>query len=243
MVAEYILQTEAFEGPLELLLTLVEKRKLLINDIALADVADDFLNFVKQHPEFPVNETAQFVLVGSTLLLIKSKSLLPNLFFTTEEEESMEDLAVRLKQLQVYKRIAEQLRKKYGPATVLGRKCVVRTETVFAPDATMTVDYMRTAIRTVLRQLPKFSSDVPQTTVQKVVSLEHMMDHLTERVNKSMSVSFREATYGEPEKVNVIVTFLAMLELVRNGVIRVEQQVRHGDIQMHTDSVHTPHYA
>ena len=81
----YTVKTEIFEGPLDLLLTLVEKRKLFINDISLSQVADDYVLHIKQYSEFPVGEVANFVLVASVLVLIKSKSLLPKLDLTQEE--------------------------------------------------------------------------------------------------------------------------------------------------------------
>ena len=79
------IKTEAFEGPLDLLLALIEKRKLFISDISLAEVADDFIEYIKTFDEFPVDMTANFILIASTLLLIKSKSLLPSMTLTSEE--------------------------------------------------------------------------------------------------------------------------------------------------------------
>jgi segregation and condensation protein A len=64
----------------------VEKRKLFINDISLAKVTDDFISHIQQFEKLPMGESAQFILVASTLLLIKSRSLLPALKFTEEEE-------------------------------------------------------------------------------------------------------------------------------------------------------------
>ena len=97
MDESYIVNTGAFQGPLELLLSLIEKRKLFISDISLSEVTDDFINHVKNTSDFPMSQSAHFVLIASTLLLIKSKSLLPTLEFTEEETESMEDLERRLK--------------------------------------------------------------------------------------------------------------------------------------------------
>ena len=73
----FSIPTASFEGPLELLVELIEKRKLLVNDVSLALVTDEYMKYVREFEEHPIGETAQFVLVASTLLLIKSKSLLP----------------------------------------------------------------------------------------------------------------------------------------------------------------------
>jgi len=242
-VEPYHIHTEVFEGPLDVLLTLIEKRKLLINDIALAEVADDFLKFLERHQDFPVAETAQFVLIGSTLLLIKSKSLLPVLSLTEEEQTSIEDLQQRLKLLDTYKALARTLLAQYQVQPLFSRRRRLRRTPTFSPDSSMTIDNLHGSIRTVLANLPELKPTLAQATVEKVVSLEEMMSRLSDRINASMQVSFREFSGLAPEgKVNVIVSFLAMLELVRQGVIRVEQSAHFGEITMHADNVGLPHY-
>ena len=85
MNTTFKIKTEAFEGPLDLLLNLIEKRKLFINDISISKVADDYIAYIKNLNKFPIRESANFILIASTLLLIKSISLLPNLHLSEEE--------------------------------------------------------------------------------------------------------------------------------------------------------------
>jgi hypothetical protein len=92
MDSEFQVKTHIFEGPLDTLLSLIEKRKLFINDISLAQVADDYISYVKSLNDFPIADSAHFILIASTLVLIKSKSLLPTLTLSEEEESSIEDL-------------------------------------------------------------------------------------------------------------------------------------------------------
>lgn len=239
----YRIRTKAFDGPLDLLLSLIEKRKLLINDIALSEVTDDYLKHIEQYPRLPIAETAQFVLVGSTLLLIKSKSLLPVLSLTQEEQSSIEDLEHRLKLLDRYKTISRTLLEVFGVRFLYSRKHSSRKRPEFSPLENMTVDRIAVSMEQVLQNIPKGKPELPKTVVQKVVSLEEMMDTLSARINKSMKVSFRQFSSDVPGgKLNVIVSFLAMLELVRQGVIRVEQESRFDDIHMHADTVGVPRY-
>lgn len=238
----YTLQTQVFEGPLELLLALIEKRKLLINDIALSEVADDYLAYVEQHQEFPLAETARFVLVGSTLLLIKSKSLLPQLSLTSEEQESVEDLSHRLKLLECYKRTALVLDGSFGATPLYSRRRRQVPHRGFAPDTSTHAASLLAAVQDVVNHLPQSKPPLPRTTVAKVVSIEEMMQSLTKRINARMDVSFREAAGDGAHKVNVIVTFLAMLELVRQGLVRVEQSSAFADIRMRSDEVGVPRY-
>ena len=92
----YKIKLDGFEGPFDLLLDLIEKRKLHINDISLSKVTDDYISHVKSIQHFPIALSANFILIASTLLLIKSKSLLPALQLTEEEQMSIEDLENRL---------------------------------------------------------------------------------------------------------------------------------------------------
>ena len=240
----YQIRTKVFDGPLDLLLTLIEKRKLLINDIALAEVADDYLKHLERYPELPVAETAQFVLVGSTLLLIKSKSLLPVLMLTQEEQGSIEDLEHRLKLLDAYRRVAKHISTAYATQRAYSR--IVKRHSKkpeFSPIPNLSVEDLAMSLKFALNSVPKGKPEIPKTLVKKVISLEDMMETLSERINASMKVSFRQFSSDVPGgKLNVIVSFLAMLELVRQGVIRVEQEARFSDIEMHADSVGVPRY-
>lgn len=239
----YHIRTEGFEGPLDLLLSLIEKRKLLINDISLAEVTDDYLKHLEDQEKLPVAQTAQFVLVGSTLLLIKSKSLLPVLQLTNEEQDSIEDLEKRLKLYDKYKKIARSLADVYGKQPLYARNKIRRRSVEFAPNKNMTQDSMLLSIQSVVQNLPKVAPKLPKAMVEKVISLEEMMDQLSARINSSIQISFREFSSNVPGgKMNVIVSFLAMLELVRQGIVRVEQQSEFSDIHMHADNVGMPRY-
>ena len=92
MKSSFTIQAAAFQGPLETLLNLIEERKLSVSEVSLAEVCDAYLAYVEKLPELPLGETAQFILVASTLLLIKSRTLLPMLSLSEEEKESAEKL-------------------------------------------------------------------------------------------------------------------------------------------------------
>lgn len=239
----YHIRTEAFQGPLDLLLSLIEKRKLLINDISLAEVSGDYLTYLEQHPDFPIAETAQFVLVGSSLLLIKSRSLLPVLSLTQEEQDSIADLEERLKALDLFKSRGKDLQEHFGAVRLHSRRRVRKQQVTFSPLVDASPSGMAAAIERVLHDLPTSKVRLTETTVKKIVSLEEMMDRLTQRINESMNISFREFAGTAPEgKLNLIVSFLAMLELVRQGIVRVEQESAYGDIHMQSDAVGVPRY-
>jgi segregation and condensation protein A len=83
---------------------------------------------------------------------------------------------------------------------------------------------------------------LPKAVVRKVVSLEEMIDNLTKRITTGLKMSFKEFSASQKERVNVIVSFLAMLELVKQGTIYVNQEENFGDIQMETKEIGVPRY-
>jgi segregation and condensation protein A len=240
----YIVKTEVFEGPLDLLLNLIEKRKLLINDISLVKITDDYINFVKdENNAFTIKDRAQFILIASTLLLIKSKSILPTLDLTDEEEHSIHDLELRLK---IYKRIKDTeifVSEKFGKnVSFFKQENRKNDRVVFAPNPQITSQGLFSLMAGVIKNLPK-TEIRPKAVIQKIISLEEMIGNLTNRITKSLSMSFKEfSNFGKAEKINIIVGFLAMLELVKQGAIEAKQEAKFGDINMQTNNFDTPKY-
>src|ERR1035437_6688374 len=101
----YKIKTNAFEGPFHLLLSLIEERKFFINDLSLAQVTEDYLNYVNKLEKKNTSEISNFIVIAATLILIKSKSLLPNLNLTSEEESDIHNLEDRLKLYELYTKL------------------------------------------------------------------------------------------------------------------------------------------
>lgn len=246
MEEAYKVKLEQFNGPLDLLLTLIEKRKLFINEISLARIADDYIGYVKQREQFPIAESAQFILIASTLLLIKSKSLLPTLDLTTEEQASVEDLEHRLKLYKQIRDLSIHLKERYGKNIIFERNQPKTITPVFSPDASMTVPALLGAIKGVIQNLPK-KEPIPKAVVKKVISIEEMINNLTSRIQSSLRMSFKEFSRshggeGKEHKVHVIVSFLAMLELVKQGMVDVTQEKDFDDIHIETQQIGVPRY-
>jgi segregation and condensation protein A len=237
----FTVKQDHFEGPLDLLLDLIEKRKLFVNDVSLAKVADDYIAHIKSFEEFPVADSAHFILVASTLLLIKSKSLLPTLDLTTEEQASIADLERRLKIYERMRELSGRIKPMFGK-NILFARGERKLDPVFSPDEEMTVPNLFAAAMRVLQNLPK-KEFLPKVIVDKVISLEEMIGNLTKRVSDNLKMSFREFSgAGKAQRVHIIVSFLAMLELVKQGVINVTQERHFDDISMETESVGVPKY-
>lgn len=237
----FTVETPVFKGALETLLDLIEEKKLFISDVSLAKVADDYIEYVKRLSDFPVAESAQFILIASTLLLIKSKSLLPNLSLTPEEEGSIHDLELRLKIYQRIRGLSLYVKEKFGQK-ILFERGDLPVVPVFSPDKSMNIESLLSAIRSVLMTLPK-KDFLPKVVIDKVISLEAMIENLTKRVTQGLKMSFREFSgTHKAEKINIIIGFLAMLELVKQGIIAVSQEEHFEDITMETGKVSLPRY-
>ncbi len=237
----YRVETPHFQGPLELLLELIEKRKLFINDISLAQVTDDYIAYTQAHTEHTLEQNAQFVLIASTLLLIKSKSLLPTLTLTEEEKVSIDDLEARLTIYKQVKELSRHLETRFGKTVLFEAEDRPNTP-VFSPDKNLSIASIHEAIKRVLTDLPKKEA-LPKTVVRKVISLEDMIENLTKRVTGALRMSFKEFSSGHKgDKVNVIVGFLAMLELVKQGIVHVNQEKHFDDINMETEGIGIPRY-
>lgn len=244
----YHIKLEGYEGPFELLLDFIEKKKLFINDISLSKVTDDFIAYINDKDNFPLGLSAQFVLVASTLLLVKSKSLLPSLELTTEEEASIHDLEARLKLYERFKALAAHVKELFCAHPIYERERGPEPPAVFAPSGEMDVPHLHAAALSALANLPKKEA-MPEVRIQKAVTLEETIEKLTHRIKAALRVSFSEfaghakgRAVSREEKVGVIVGFLAMLELAKQGAIAVRQESAFDDIHMETEGVGVPHY-
>ena len=251
----FTIKTEVFEGPLDLLLSLIEKRKLFINDISLSRVADDYIEYVKTLESLPMNATAQFILIASTLLLIKSKSLLPTLSLTEEEQGSIEDLENRLVVYKRYKDLSVHIADRFNKNPAFLKSPQKNFIPVFSPDASTNKASLLESIRNALASIPKIEL-LPKVVVQKIVSLEEMIERLSERITSSLKLTFtdfansqtgivgrRSNTPTREERVAIIVSFLAMLELVKQGAIHVVQHNSRDEIEIETTALQVPNYS
>lgn len=237
----FSVKTSVFEGPLELLLDLVEKRKLLINDISLASVTDEYMRHVSEMQEMSLPNTAQFISLAATLLLVKSKSLLPVLELTEEEEESIDNLEERLRQYQIIRDAAVQLQVLFGREVAYAPQFTPPAVSIFVPDDYCTTQALAAAMHGVITDLPK--KETPQKAQIKVtISLEEMMQRLEDRISRNLLVRFSELRAGETERKVIIVSFLAILELFKQGNLLLRQPERFSDIEIEREKGQTPTY-
>lgn len=237
----FSIQTERYSGPLDLLIDLIEKRKFLVNDISLAAVTDDYMAYVARFEKSPLRDMAEFIVLASTLLLLKSKSLLPVLELTDAEEETVESLEKRLRYYQIFRTSGKVIESLFGKRVAHERRFIPDKNPLFITDKYTELGTLHTAMADVLKNLPK-KVQKPKVQIRTVVSLETMIERLRERIERQFSCNFRDFTGDSKERSTIIVGFLAVLEMVKQGGVLVRQSTRFCEIEIEREGNTTPRY-
>ncbi|MFZ2299660.1 MAG: segregation/condensation protein A [Candidatus Moraniibacteriota bacterium] len=220
----YQIHLEQFEGPLDLLLALIEKERLDITQVSLAKVADQYLEYLRREESISLANLASFLTIAARLILIKSRALLPVLGFSDEEEESMDDLELRLREYKRFREAAGKLGQLLGRGrSAHGRESFVGTQVVFYPPSGLAAADLRSHFTDVLGGIPIFEA-LPEQEMRAVITLEEKIASLQHMLLERIETSFADLTRTATDRVEVIISFLAVLEMVKQRVIFVEQE-------------------
>lgn len=231
-----------FEGPIDLLLQLIEKKKLHISEVALAEVAESFIGHMKDSQKtISKAHMADFIYVASTLMLIKSIALLPTIETTPEEKASIEELERRLAEFKKIKELSVHISERFGQKVLFAPERRTNLKPVFTPSPEITSSNLLQTVKDILSRI-NIKEVLPQVVVKKIISLSEVMSNLTTRIQGALKISFKQFVGNSGEKVNVIVSFLGMLELVKQGMIDVTQEEHFEDIQMEAIDTNVPKY-
>jgi segregation and condensation protein A len=219
----YAVATECFEGPFDLLLQLVESNELEITDISLVQVTEPFLRLLDEHrgrllPE----DLADFLVIAAKLVYLKSRALIPGL--QDAEMDDGPDLASQLRVYQTFIKAARHIQLlAAGGARSFARESQPRKVLpgVFQAPVLMPKDLFESFKHVVGRLEPL--RHLPQAAVERIMTLEEKMAELVERVARQFSTSFRDIVKHARSRAEFIVTFLAVLELIKRRSITVQQ--------------------
>lgn len=229
---QFAVEQEAFSGPLGLLLDLIERKELEITKVSLAKVAEEYLAHLEDH-EVPSDELADFLLVASRLIYLKSRELIPYLRID-DEEEGVDRLQDQLRLYQEYAAAARELEARYLKARMYTRPFVKPKQVqqaAFVPATNMMPDSLKDLYQTILKRLQPFFA-LQEASMERTKSVEERLEELTEALRSKASMSFKEVVHGAQSKMEVVVSFLALLELLRRRAIRAEQSGAFSDIQL-----------
>lgn len=226
----YVFKHEKFEGPLQILLELIEKEKLAISEISLAKVADEYLSHVKSLGAINPDELAEFLVVAAQLMLIKSRSLLPHLQLDEEEKSSIEELERRLEEYRRARDRAKALKERAALGLrIHARESFFGLPPVFFPPPGVGLANLKAAFEAFVTALPKLEK-LAEERIKKVISLEEKISHIRSFLTGFVERAFSEIIKGSRERTEVIVSFLAILELARQRFVDLDQNTPFGDI-------------
>ncbi len=241
MEIEYKLQV--FEGPLDLLLHLIEKNKVDIYDIPIVTITEQYLEYVGQMQENDMDVMSEFLVMAATLIRIKSKMLLPKDEKEEEEEEDPRDeLVRRLLEYKMYKYAALELKDmELDASRNLYKKASIPMEVATYKEE---IDPAELVDGLTLGKLNEIFQSIMKKQVDKVdpirskfgtiekeeINIEERMIQIREEVRGLKGINFRTLLATQPTKMNVIVTFMSILELMKIGAITIRQEETFGEI-------------
>lgn len=231
----YQVKTNVFEGPLDLLLHLIKRMEIDIYDIPVAEVTEQYLLYIHALSDLELNEASEYLVMSATLLSIKSKMLLPNKMEEAEEDVSVEEddprteLVEQLIEYKRYKEAAEVFKQKEQERNLIFTKppsdlsrFVQDAEPAHETDSVSVFD-MLAAYNKLLKRKRLQKPSAAKVEIQKI-TIEQRMEELLAIIGKNRAPIHFSKLFPHDDKNVIIVTFLAMLELMKGNAIYVEQR-------------------
>ena len=230
-----------FDGPLDLLLTLIGKAQIDIRDIFISEITDQYLEIVRNAPDLDMDEASDFLVMAATLIEIKSRAMLPKTTVPEENEEDPEaELIRRLEEYKRFKESAEQLKTFESEEKKVYTK--LPEEYPLPPQeyelTGLSLEGLAEAFLRIWSRKPVLDTD-PATNHyaardihRDVHTVQECMLDLIHHIRKKKRMRFEEAFSGTPTKEEVVTLFLAVLELLRLGQMHAVQNRVYGDIEL-----------
>jgi segregation and condensation protein A len=243
-----------FSGPLDLLLQLVEKKNLAITELSLAQVTQEYVTFLSEQKEINSEDLADFLVIASTLLLIKSRSLLPSLALASDEEAEIMDLETRLKIYKLYKEAGGKIKEMFKKEIfILNRSSWKNIEARFLPPPHCSLESLNIAFLKIIRQVQiEEAKPLAEKKIRKIISLEERIKELIKRITQGGTFQLQDLTREKQDKVDglttptidseksrkidLILTFLAVLHLAKQKIIKIKQKDNFGEIWISNQS-------
>jgi len=221
------LTLDQFSGPLDLLLSLLEESKLNISEVSLSSITEQYLTYLDTLEDNRAEELADFLVVGSRLLLLKSKMLLPQ--FAPEEDEGT-SLEEQLRLYKVFLEASKGVNRLWqADSRSFFRFEPPRRPLQFVAPINLSRDSLRQSMLQLVDRLtpPK---PLPETAIDRAVSMKETIDRIRALLKKNRRLSFGELLTSAHNRTEVIVSFLALLELVKQKAVALRQREIFSDI-------------
>ena len=241
---------EVFEGPLDLLLHLIDKNKIDIYDIPIVEITNQYMEYIRNMQREDLNIMSEFLVMAATLLDIKCRMLLPKeVNEEGEEEDPRQELVEQLLQYKMYKYIAYELKDREMDSDMVLYKSPSIPEEIEKYVEPVDLDKLLGDLT--LQKLYSIFKDVMKRQTDKIdpvrskfgkiekeeVTLSDKFTYIHSYMRDHKTFSFRQLLEKQHSKMHIVVTFLAILEMMKLGEIRVEQEETCGDIMIETTGV------
>ena len=228
---DYKVKLEQFQGPLDLLLRLIEQEELDITEISLAKVTQQYIKHLEKIEELYPEELADFLVVATKLLLLKSRTLLP--YLDIEEDEDETNLEEQLKIYREYaqaSKVIDSILKKGKFAYGRSKISYVKEEVIFSPPKKqITTEELFELFKEALKALEPIVR-LPKAAIEKAVTLKEKICLIEKILEKEVNTSFDKLTKKSKNKTDIVITFLALLELVKKQMVCAKQKGQFEDI-------------
>ncbi len=208
---------ENFEGPLDLLIHLVEKNELNINEISISKIIDEYLLYIESAKEEKLSVKTEFLLMASELLEIKALSVLNK----KEKEEKIEDLEFTIREYKKYKELSEQLseyEKEYNIS-------YTKDGEIFEKSESQEIDISSLTLQRIFDEYKKFfyeeKREEMKINVEPIFSVQEGIDEITQKLGSDKKLIFSSLLAKNYSRIKIVALFLAILELYRNGIIDI----------------------
>lgn len=229
-----IIKVNKFEGPLNLLLKMIEQEEMDITEVSLLKIADQYIDYIKNSNDITPDNIADFLVIASKLLLIKSKALLP--YLTPEEEEEIEEFQEQLKMYQEFLKATKGIealvgKKKFMFAREFDRKAILASNKSFSPPNKVDMVEWPNIFAEVVNRIQPLA-ELEETSIQDNISIEDRIDYIKSQLTNKLKFVFSNVIKQAKDRTEIIVSFLAILELMKQRDITIEQGELFGEIEI-----------
>ena len=219
-----------FSGPLDLLLSLLDEKKMGISELSISAVTEPFLDYLDTLENIEAEELADFLVIAARLLLMKSRSLLPQLNIDDENGVDLDE------QLRLYRRFVDASKNLHNlwldeKRTAYTHVEEIKRATEVVQPLNFTLESLSQSMVQLLKRLEPPKA-LPRTYIDKTVTIKEKIDKMREMLKNHKSINFKDVVSDATSRSEVIVTFLAILELVKQNDVLLKQSSSFGDIEL-----------
>jgi len=225
---------DKFEGPLGLLLQLIEKEEMDITEISLAKIADQYIEYIRNSEHLKPEEMADFLVVAAKLLLIKSRALLP--FLKGEAEAEIQEFEDQLRMYKEFLAATEKIEaiigeKRFSFAREFDRRAILASAHLFSPPKRLTAAVLGEVFNEIIKNIQPLEL-LEEQSLEQAINIEDKILAIQQILLEKIKVSFNHILAGAKNKTEIIVSFLALLELIKQRGVIVMQGDLFGEIEI-----------